>query len=625
MGDVVEIRFKVTGQDAIKKQLTDTKKESEQVVASIRSAGKTVGDRLVLSLQDARKVLVNLGGDTKRFQNAIQQAGVSSRDAAILTRQLTKELNESRRAALGIGTAAKDFAKSIRDGTFQAQSMMMFLEKGRAALEMMKRLGKVKGLEESTEDAIKLQRQFDILQNKLRMYDQPMAFAAYKKTIAETSLLTNIPQEQLVEAVLKSEEKKSMGKRLLDNGGSMLKQFATIGFADDLKNEEIPDYITSQVIQMDNMGITDAKALAKIQGITRQGENLGAISASQIATKGGGVTAQLMRLRGLSGEAGYREAQAMLQKVGNFAGIDGDIEKTVNRSENWLAKIADPEYRKRFVAGVGIDPIRKDGTMRPITEIMKAFSIAETKGRLVMKDPQAAYDDNTKTDPKKVLPPTGVYEIYKDAQAREGHFALRKDYQKLTELEKADYKAGLSIYDNVYWQRMKSYEGQMGAIQVRDANTHLEKLPEKMSTILAASNVTSAIQANHPVMSSIMGAAGEAGGLLGPKARMYSEALVANGFALTALDSSLTADPKVKMHQQQTVNESVDLQFRQKKLEEQKALLNDLQKQVDAREAKVNLQVNVESGMRATITNNGKPVREAAQSGTRKPRKAGQN
>lgn len=620
---VIEVRFRVRGQSDVAKALQDTKKESDAVVNSIRAAGKQVGDRLVLSLRDARKVLVDLGGDTKRFEQAIKQAGVSTRDATVLTQALTKELNASRKEVLGIAVNGRDLVKALRDGAWQAQILSNLFGKAKESLEAMKRLGKVKGLEESTKDALDLNAQFDKLQAKLRLVGDDATFAKIRKNVADASILANIPQSKLVEGIDKAQDVKSAGRELaLDDNGALLKQYAKAAYGSQLDTDAVPDYISSQVILQKNLGITGAREFARIQGITVSGAEKGALEASQIATKGGGVIAQLQKLRGTNKEQAYREGQAFLQKVGDSPGIDGDINTAVNRSENYLAKLADPETRKRIKEATGIDPILSNGRLRPLPEIAKAFEIAETRGKIILPKGSESFDSGTKVDAKKKVKANDIYEIFKDMQAREGHFAVRTNYQKLIDLEKVSADEGLDIIEKGFGFRVGSKSGQLEGIGVRDQATHLEKLDSKFKAIRNTSDVVSRVQANYPVTAGLIDTVSDVAGLIGPKAKLVTEATLASGVAYAATRTSGSArrsavlDQELQQQRQATADKAANLQTSQ-------STLDSLQRELAGRGVTVNLVV--ESGLRATVTTKRNDTKKAGRSGTRAPSKAGQN
>ncbi len=636
MPAVVEIRFRIRDNGEFKRQLNENKKETDAVIANIKAAGKQVGSGLVLPLRDARKVLVDLGGDTKRFETALRQAGVSIRDAKLLTSQLNKELNASRREVMGMGTETGKFVKGIRDGVFAAQAMAATFEKAKQALESMKKLGKVKGLEESTADALELEKAYSRLQAKLGMSKDAGTFARVRKNIADASIEHNVPQASLIEATLKAQETKSAGRELaLDNGGALLKRFAKASYGDFMEASELPDFINSQVIQMKNFGIGGDAGLNNMQGIIRAGEEKGALSAKNIATKGGGVMAQLAALQGTSGELAVRRGQAFLQTIADAPGIDGDIDVAKNRAENLIAKLADPATRKRIKESAGFDTFQKDGkTMRPIGEIMSGFLRAEAEGKIKLPKTDQELDE-AMADPKKKLKYGAYYEIWKDMQAREGFLAVRKGKDKLRELENVDPNVGQKFFQEGYDQRMQSYEGQLGRIARRDEETHFQKLGEKFPWIRAAAQITSQAQADSPLASGLVDTAASAAGFFGPQAQMMT-ALAGSSLIMAGTGANLKIgknDPRNKMFQaahDQNMSQSqerVRLSTYQtasleKQIEETKKKLADAE--AKARDYGVNLKVVVETGMKATVTQEAKSNSSAAKSGTRTQRKPGQ-
>lgn len=634
MSAVVEVRFRIKDSGEFKRQLGENKKETDAVIAGIKAAGKQVGSGMVLPLREARKVLVDLGGDTKRFESAIRQAGVSMRDAKILTSQLQKELNASRKEVMGMTTESKSFTKSIRDGVFSAQALAATLEKGKQALDAMKRLGKVKGLEESTADALELEKAYNRLQAKLGMVKDPTSFAKVRQNIADTSIMHNIPQAQLIEATLKAQETKSAGRELaLDNGGALLKRFAKSAYGDYMEPTELPDFINSQVIQMKNFGISDDAGLNRMQGIIRAGEEKGALSAKNIATKGGGVMAQLAGLQGTSGELAVRRGQAFLQTIADAPGIDGNIDTTVNRAENLIAKLADPATRKRIKEAAGFDTFQKDGkTMRPVGEIMAGFLRAEAEGKIKLPKNDQELEE-AMADPKKKLKYGAYYEIWKDMQAREGFLAVRRNKDKLKELENVDPVVGEKLFEEGYNKRLGSYEGQLSRVQMRDEETHFQKLGEKFPWIRAAATITSQAQAKSPLMSSAVDmASSAAGAVAGPKAAGWVQF---GGASLVMAGTGATlGNPREKMLQDahnQSLAESKErvrlATYKQasleKEIEEAKRKVADAE--VKAKDYGVNIKVVVESGMKATVTQEAKSTSQAAKSGTRRPRKPGQH
>jgi hypothetical protein len=376
------------------------------------------------------------------------------------------------------------------------------------------------------------------------------------------------------------------------------------------------------VILQKNLGVDGARAFARIQGITASGAEQGALEPSQIATKGGGVIAQLQKLRGTNKEQAYREGQAFLQKVGDSPGIDGDVNTAVNRAENYLAKLADPETRKRIKEATGIDPILSSGRLRPLTEIARAFDIAETKGKIILPKGSESFDSNTKVDAKKKVKANDIYEIFKDMQAREGHLAVRTNYQKLVDLENVSAEEGQGIIEQGFDFRLRSKSGQLEQTSVRDQATHLEKLDEKFKLIRNTSDVVSRVQANYPVTAGLIDTVSDVAGLIGPKAKLVTEATLASGVAYAATRTpgsakrSAVVDEELQRQRQATSDKAANLQNSQ-------ATLDALQRELASRGVTVNL--TVESGLRATVTTKRNDTKKASRSGTRAPSKAGQN
>jgi hypothetical protein len=631
---VVEVRFRVRETGEFKKALNDNKKEADAVLDKIKQAGKQVGSNLVLSLRDARKVVNDLGGDTKRFESAVRQAGVSIRDAKVLTQQLNKELNASRREALGIQEAGKGMAKSLRDGAFAAEAMHRVFDKAKEKLKDLMELGKVKGLKEATADAMELQKQFDKLQAKLVLTQDPKQFASVRKAIEDTSIMHNIPQSTLVEAVLQAEESKSAGRELtLSGGGGLLKQLSKTAYGDYMEPAEMSSYIKSQVVQMKDLGLTTPEELAEMQGITRAGEQAGALSAKDIALKGGKIIAQLAGLRGTQKIPAYREGQAVLQTIGDAPGISGDVDVAVNRAENLVAKLADPKTRERIKEMTGINVMTKEGRMRPMATLMSEFAVSQKGGKF--KIPETDEDLRiAEQDPKKKSLYKDFFEMFHDMQAREGFLAVYKGREKLRKLEGVDAAAGTAIIEQGYQARMGTMEGQLTQRQMRDELTHAQTLNEKFGYIRAAAEVTGQMGAKHPVLSEGIGMAGAIAGKAGPTAQAVVEAGL-GGIAMGATGMNLE-HPREQMQVNEHNQSMADSAERnrlakyqianlEKQIEETKRKLEDAQVQAKMQGVDLRVQVNVQSGQTATVTAEAKKTKAASQSGTRHPKKNGQH
>jgi len=624
---VVEVRFRVRETGEFKKALNENKKESQALIDQIKNASKQVGGGLVLSLRDARKIINDLGGDTKRFEAAMRAAGIPLRDAKLLTQQLNKELNASRKEVLGIEQGTGRLTRAIREGTFAAEAMHRVFDKAKQAVDAMARLGKVKGLEESTADAMELQKQFDKLQGKLSLMKDPKQFAQVRKAIEDTSVLHNIPQTTLIDAVMQAQETKSAGRELtLDKGGALLKQVAQAAYGDFMEPGEVAAYLNSQVVLMKDLGLTDAKQLHEVQGITRAGEEAGALSARSIATKGGKIIAQLKGLRGTTGIEAYREGQGLLQTIGDAPGISGDTEVAVNRAENLIAKLMDKKTQERIKKTTGVDVVDKKGNLRKLTTVFAELAVSQKGGKFKIPESDADLAE-AERDPKKASLYKDWFEWFHDMQAREGALAVFKGRDKLKKLENVDPSVGHKILQEGYEGRMQSFEGQLTQRQMRDELTHAQGLAEKFPWIRAAAEVKGQFEAKHPGLASAAGVAGDVAGIAGPKAKAAVEVGLAT---LAAGATGVNIEhPREKMLAEQ---HSAAMAESKQRTEEARQRLAALEKQLADAQAKareqgidLRVQVNVQEGQSATVTTEARKTAQAARSGARKPVKSGQH
>lgn len=634
----IEVRFRVRDDGSVGKAVKEQAKESTQVLDKIKQAGKAVAGGLVVGLKDARKLLGEMGNDTKRFESAMKQAGVSVRDAKVLTQQLNKELNSSRKEALGIGQESSKFVKELKNGKIAAEVLVVAFERAKAALEEIQKLGKVKSLSESTKDAMELQEQFDKLQGKLDMFGDKAGFAQMRKGVEQASIATNIPQTKLIDAILSSEEAKTAGGKLLENNGALLKNIGRVAYGDYMKDDEVPDYVKASIVMSENLKL-NPEQFKEVQGMTVAGERLGALPARDIYTKGGSVGAQLMRARQTSGPQAFKEMQSMLQAIGDSPGIDGNTKVAVNRAENAIAKLSDVKTGERFEETYGFHPYFKKGArkgqMRPLLEISEGIARAEKEGKLKLgKDEELA---GAKSDAKHKPGMLDRFEVMKDMQAREGVYALVSGIERQKALLAVDADKGTGIIDRGFIGRMRSGEGRLQEIQRRDEAEHARQLGEKMPGIVATADVSSQMWAKHPWLTSGIGFAGDiADKVAGSKAKMLTESIMTAGIAKMTLDENPIDPRDAEVRDallQQTQADRAGQARRDEELANKRNAMartrypnpeHDQQthKPSDAQKPIINL--FIESGMRATVTSGAAPTSKTAQGNPRTVTKAGQ-
>lgn len=629
---IVEVRFRVKDDGEFKRAMNENKRETDVMIQRIKEAGKQVGSGLIVGLKDARSILGGMGNDTKRFEKAMVQAGMSVRDAKNLTAQLNKELNDASKGALGIEKNQRKANESIRDGVFAAKALEQVFERARKILDDMAEIGGVKGLKESTEDAKNLQTEYDKLQRKLLLTNDPGKFAQVRSNIEQASIMNNVPQSSLISAVSAAQETKTAGMELAyDNGGALLRRLSKITYADDIPAAERDAFIKSQVVLMKDLGLSGADQLAQMQGITRAGEHVGALGAKDIALKGGSAISQLAGLRNISGIAGYREGQALLQTIGDAPGISGDVDKAVNRSENLVAKLADSKTLERLKEATGVNVRDKKGFMRDPSLWLAEIAVSQKGGKFKIPETDADLKQ-AENDPKKASQYKEFFEIFHDMQAREGFLALYKGREKYKQLRDVDYQMGLGIYEASYEHRIKSTEGQLDQRARRDELTHAQDWKNKAGVIVNTANVMGQFTAEHPYLEQGLGMASDLAGVLGPKWKMAADATIAGGVAL-AVGTNIK-NPRdallAKEHAEQRAAVQQEFNARRGKLEEDKnrasvLALRDLQRIVDDKGIKLEVNVQVTEGMKATVTTAAKSTKQAAQSGTRKNTKNGQH
>ncbi len=636
---VVEVRFRVRDDGSVGRALKEQKREADAVLDKIKQAGKQVSGQLVLGLKDARKLLGEMGGDTKRFESAMKQAGVPIRDAKLLTQQLNKELNASRKEVVGIGQESSKFVKGLKDGKVVAEALNVVFERAKATLEAIQKLGKVKSLEDSTKDAMELQTQFDKLQGKLDMFNDKAGFSQIRKGVEQASVATNIPQTKLIDAILSSEEAKTAGGKLVANNASLLTDIGKFAYGDFMKDDEVPDYVKASIVMSENLKLNPDQ-FREVQGMTVAGERLGALPARDIYTKGGSVGAQLMRARQTSGPQAFKEMQSMLQSIGDSPGIDGNTKTAVNRAENAIAKLADVETGKRFQETYGFHPYYQKGDrrgqMRPFLEISEGIKRAETEGKLKL--------DKDNEDLAKAKAGGGKkpgmlerFAVVKDMQAREGIYAGVSGIERQKALLAVDADKGRGIIERGFLGRIRSGEGRLDEIQRRDEAEHARQLSEKMPGIITTADVSSQMLAKHPFLTSSIGLAGDiADKVAGPKAKMFTEGIMTAGIAKMTLDEN-PIDPRDAQVRDELLRQTeADAAARAAREEATARQRNAMaktrypnpeherltHKPGDAQRPIIN--IFMEQGMRATVTESATSPAKAAKGGQREVSKAGQ-
>lgn len=619
----VIVRFVVKDDKAVTDALKNQKGASAELVKAIQEASKSINGQMVLPLKEARQLLVQSGGDTKKFEQAMRQAGIPIRDAKLMAQDLNKWMDNSRKTILGIGTASRSFAEQLRNGVFAAEAMTRVFDKGKQKLQELAKIAHIKGFEESTQDAAELDKQLNKLRAKLSLINDEKGFAAAKETIQSVALQAGVPQTVAIEAVLGAQEKKSMGREVLAKNGAMLRQLLVAGTGDYLDNEEISSSVESQITTMRDLGLTSAEDVTAMQGITRAGEEKGSLSAKNIQTKGGGVIAQLMGMQNTSGLVAYRKGQALLQAMADDPKLRGDIDLTVNRAENMLSKFADEKTRERFKETYGFDPMRVDkrtgaASLRDPDEIASGIRRAETEGKLRLAN-QSDPLSKAKAGGRKVGR-IKLYEVVKDMQAREGVMSILRNPERIKELENVDPKLGQSFLDEGFDFRMGTYEGQTKARLSRAEVFGYQNFMKHRHKIQAASEIMQEAQNQTPGAASVVNVAGDlAGRWTGDKGKAIVE-----GFGLSAI--GLYANYKRK----QTSEISTEAEIRkdmERKKQSSEENLQKLQQQRDElqRKLEVNVNVTLQNGQKASVTAEARSPQQAARGGKRVPVKPGQH
>lgn len=604
------------GGSALKKELSETRKEADRLEKYLKAVDQEAKRGLTVTIGQARRLFQSCNQDVNQLKYVLQQAGVKTADIKILTQQLTRELKESRREAMGLDGNMNRLKDSIKTGAFQAGAMTAAFEKAKAAVEAMTRLGKVKGLEDSTADAIELQKQYDKLQTKLGLANDPKTFAQVRKNIEDTSIRSNVSQSSLIKSVNLAQETKSAGRELaLDNGGALLSQLAMTSYGDYQDEGEIPDSVKAQIILMKNLKLSGAGQLQEVQNITTAGEQQGALTAKDVATKGGGIISQLMQLQGTAGIPAYRKGQALLQTLGDAPGVDGDIDRVKVLGENLIAKLTDPNTRDRLKEAAGVETLDKEGKLRDLPTIMAELAVSQKGGKFAI--PESDEDlRKAEADPKKATKFKDFFEIFKDMQAREAVIAVYRSRQKLSELENVDASVGAKMLEEGFQKRINSPEGQLDQIARRDERTHAQKLGEKFNYIRTGADAVSRTQAEHPLYAGAASIAGDVAGIAGPKAKLAVEA----GLAVVPLALG-ASDGGVPRHDMTVAAEQAAIKKAQEATKRSEQNIAEMKAKMAAMGgATVNLVVNVQEGMTATVTSDAKTSKGAARGNTRQPK-----
>lgn len=619
----VEVRFKVRDSGEFKKKIAEDKKEAEGLIDKIKQAGTAAGSTLLLSLKEARTVMNTLGGDTKQFESAMVRAGVPLRDAKLISQQLNKELNQSRREVLGIASGADRLATAMKIGAFGAQAMHQAFEKVKEKMDAILKLGKVKGIEESTADAMELQKKYDQLQRSMVLTNDPGKFAQVRKNIEEASILHNTPQAQLVSAVALAQETKSAGLELAYNDkGALLNRLAKAAYAQDISPEEYGQFVNSQVVSMKDLGLKTSSELEQKLAITRAGEQEGALKARDIDLKGGTAIAQFMGMRKTTGLTGFREGQALLQAIADAPGVSGNADKTVNLAENLLGKFADPKTNERMKKLTGVSMRDREGYLRDPVQFLAEFAVSQKGGKF--KLPQTDADlIAAENDPKKASKYKDFFEIFTDKQAREGFIALSRGREKFRQLRDVSARTGSDILESNYEHRTRTQEGELQSQQMRDELTHSRKLAEKFSYISNVSNVVGRVRAEYPGLATGVEFASDVAGIAGPKAKAAVQLAGASGIALAG--GANMQSPRDQMVQSERDQSRKTAEERRTQLAASEKQLAELTAKAQEMGINVNVNVQVADGLSAKVTSEAKKTSKAAESGTRQNKRAGQN
>ncbi|HPH29487.1 MAG TPA: hypothetical protein PLA87_21710 [Pseudomonadota bacterium] len=619
----VEVRFKVRDSGEFKKKIAEDKKEAEGLIDKIKQAGTAAGSTLLLSLKEARTVMNTLGGDTKQFESAMVKAGVPMRDAKLIASQLNKELNASRKEVLGIASGSDKLAGAMKLAAFGAQAMHQAFAKAEEKLQSIIKLGKVKSLEESTADAMELQKKYDQLQRSMVLTNDPTKFAQVRKNIEEASILHNTPQAQLVQAVALAQETKSAGLELAYNDkGALLNRLAKAAYAQDISPEEYGQFVNSQVVSMKDLGLKTSAELEQKLAITRAGEQEGALKARDIDLKGGTAIAQLMGMRKTTGLAGFREGQAFLQSIADAPGVSGNADKTVNLAENLLGKFADPKTNERMKKLTGVSMRDKEGYLRDPVQFLAEFAVSQKGGKF--KLPQTDADLlAAENDPKKASKYKDFFEIFTDKQAREGFIAFSRGREKFKQLRDVSAATGANILESNYEHRMRTQEGELQTYQMRDELAHARKLGEKFRYIANISNVVGNARAEAPGASFAADIAGDVAGQFGPAAKGIVG--VVGAAAIAAGTQGTINNGRPAMLKAQAEQSKLTADERAQKLADSQKELAALTAKAQEMGINVNVNVQVADGLSAKVTSEAKKTSKAAESGTRQNKRAGQN
>ena len=487
----------------------------------------------------------------------------------------------------------------------------------------MVKLGKVKGLEESTQDAIELQKKYDQLQRSMVLTNDPGKFAQVRKNIEEASILHNTPQAQLVSAVALAQETKSAGLELAYNDkGALLNRLAKAAYAQDISPEEYGQFVNSQVVSMKDLGLKTSSELEQKLAITRAGEQEGALKARDIDLKGGTAIAQFMGMRKTTGLTGFREGQALLQAIADAPGVSGNAEKTVNLAENLLGKFADPKTNERMKKLTGVSMRDKEGYLRDPVQFLAEFAVSQKGGKF--KLPQTDADlIAAENDPKKASKYKDFFEIFTDKQAREGFIALSRGREKFRQLRDVSARTGSDILESNYEHRTRTQEGELQSQQMRDELTHSRKLAEKFSYISNVSNVVGRVRAEYPGLATGVEFASDVAGIAGPKAKAAVQLAGAGGIALAG--GANMQSPRDQMVQSERDQSRKTAEERRNQLAASEKQLAELTAKAQEMGIKVDVNVQVADGLSAKVTSEAKKTSKAAISGTRQNKRAGQN
>lgn len=437
------------------------------------------------AIQDARQQLKALGGDTVELKKHMESLGVATRDQKLILQQLGKELNASRKEALGLATSTKPLSEHIKAGVLQANLLGSAMAKVKEVFNSLKDVGKVKTIEELTKDAIEVQDQLIGTRDAMKLTNDE--FARYQDLLKATSFKTGIPVASLNKSMMDIQAVDSdLAKRMAfeSNGSGFMAVAESTAAA---RSENTAEGIKARARIQKDLQFTPGE-MERALNIVRAGEQKGAATAENLMLGMGGSISRLAGLRGYDltqpqqREAALREGQAVGQVIASGAGVKSP-EQAATLYENLVGHMGRTKTRKDFKENLGIDTLDKSGHVRPIDQILDELYVKEKAGK---------------------LKPTAIAEAMHDEQFQQAFTHLFRNRPEgatpgaaLRSVRDVDPTTGRDLNDVAFRGIFGSTKGQLELNQRQAEAKALEDLPDRTKIILDAARAAQRVETHH--------------------------------------------------------------------------------------------------------------------------------